>query len=353
MEPNFGSLVLIAGIKYHGELSVSAAPTTASREHTLRETTISVNGAPFRLLEQGQGRAVLFAHGFPDIADTWRAQMAAVANAGFRAIAIDMRGFGQSYAPDSYDLYASPYIVGDLVGVLDSLNIRSAALVGHDWGADHAQRAMLMRPDRFRALISLSIPYAPRGDASLNEDLHSRGLGDRYYALGFEKPGTGKEFLPAEDSIPRILYWLSASPEPQARWDPIDPNKHMLRAAPVAVPEWADSDYLARAIAAFDRTGFETGLNYYRAIQKSFELMAAYKNAVIGQPSLYIWGAADGLCQFFHSDRPTVDDFRANQPGLVGVIRIQNAGHWLQHEAASEVNAAIIDFLREYATWES
>lgn len=321
-------------------------------EHPLHDRKIEVDGETFRVLEQGQGNAVLFAHGFPDTADTWRSQMGAVANAGFRAVAIDMRGFGGSYAPENVDLYTSPYIAGDFVGVLDALEIPCAALIGHDWGADHAQRAMLMRPDRFRALVSLSIPYAPRGDTSLNDDLRAQGLGELYYALDFDRPGAGERFLPAARSIPSILYWLSASPPPDARWDPIEPARHMLRPAPLSIPDWADPNYVRRSIEAFDRTGFEPGLNYYRAVQKTFELMAAFKKDVIRQPSLYIWGAADGLCQFFHPENPMVDDLRANHPGLVDVIRVENAGHWLQHEAADRVNAELVAFLEKHAAWE-
>lgn len=321
--------------------------------HPLRDRKIEVNGETFRVLEQGWGKGILFAHGFPDTADTWRSQMAAVAKAGFRAVALDMRGFGKSYAPDAIDLYTPPHIVGDFVGVLDALEISSAVLVGHDWGADHAQRAMLMRPDRFRALVSLSIPYAPRGDTSLNDDLRARGLGDRYYALDFDRSGASEQFLPASKSIPNILYWLSTSPPPDARWDPIDPAKHMLRPAPVAIPDWVDPYYVRRTIEAFESTGFETGLNYYRAVPKTFELMAAFKNAVIRQPSLYIWGAADGLCQFFHPANPTVNDLRASQPGLIDVIRVEDAGHWLQHEAADRVNAELVSFLQKNVAREA
>lgn len=317
------------------------------------DRVIGIGKKQFRILEQGQGPAVLFAHGFPDTADTWRSQMLAVAEDGFRAVALDMRGFGASYSPSQVELYTSPYIVGDLVGVLDALDIPSCTIVGHDWGADHAQKAMLMRPDRFKALVSVSIPYAPRGDISLNDSLRDRGLGDRYYALAFDEPNTGTQFVPAEKSIASVLYWLSASPPSEQRWDPIDPAKHMLRPAPVSAPDWAGPDYVHRVIAAFAQSGFETGLNYYRAVPKTFELMAAYKNAVIRQPSLYIWGAADRLCQFFHPDNPTVDGMRASQPGLVDVVRLEDAGHWVQHEAADRVNVELLKFLRAYAPRET
>ncbi|MBB4439966.1 MULTISPECIES: alpha/beta fold hydrolase [Rhizobium] len=320
----------------------------AARIRDVSERMINLGGNRFRVLEQGQGPAVLFAHGFPDTADTWRSQLSAVAEQGYRGVALDMRGFGASYSPPEIEQYTSPHIVGDFIGLLDALEIPACALVGHDWGADHAQKAMLMRPDRFRALVSVSIPYAPRGEESLNQSLRARGLGERYYALAFDEPDTGKRFEPAKRSIASVLHWLSASPPPEQRWDPIDPAKHMLRPAPTAPPHWADPDYFSRTVAAFAQSGFETGLNYYRAVPRNFELLSAFKNAPIRQPSLYVWGADDGLCKFFHSDNPEMDDLRASWPGLVDVVRLGGTGHWVQHEAADRFNAELRKFLQDH-----
>jgi pimeloyl-ACP methyl ester carboxylesterase len=311
----------------------------------LRSGIIEINGQKFRVLEQGNGPAVLFCHGFPDTATTWRRQMNAVADAGYRAVALDMRGYGDSYAPVEADLYTSLHIVGDLVGVLDALSITTAVIVGHDWGADHAQRAALLRPDRFSALVSLSIPYAPRGDINYWDFLRTQGFGDRYYALSMLGDGAEQKFEPASRSIPSILYWLSASPEAGAGWNPVDPAMNMLRPSPVSVPDWADPEYVEHTIRAFSKSGFRGGLNYYRALPKTFDLMPAFKNAPISQPSLYIWGEADGLCQFFHPGGPSLDELRKAQPGLVDQIKIENAGHWLQHEAADRVNAELLKFL--------
>lgn len=306
---------------------------------------IIVDGHIFRIIEQGKGPAILFCHGFPDTAFTWQKQMRAVAEAGYRAVALDMRGFGESYAPADYHLYTSLHVVGDLIGLLDALEIDTAVVVGHDWGADYAQRACVMRPDRFRALVSLSIPFAPRADKSLWADLRARGLGQRYYAFDLAQPGTGDRLKPAEETIASALYWLSASPARALRWDPIDPERDMLRPSPVAVPAWADPEYVKHNIRAFERSGFDSGLNHYRALQVTFDLTATFKNKLIDQPSVYIWGGADGLCRFFHPDPPTVTDLRPVWPGLIKVVEIEDAGHWLQHEASERVNAELMQFL--------
>ena len=329
-------------------LGVSPALAAAPKSTDLfpvRRVQVQANGASFHVIEQGEGPAVLFCHGFPDTAETWRSQMRAVAEAGYRAVALDMRGFGASYAPYDVSLYSALHTVGDLVGVLDALGIRSAVLVGHDWGADAAQRAMVMRPDRFRAMVSLSIPFQPRGEISTWDELRRQGLGDRYYAFGMMKPDAEARFEPAERTIPSILYWLSGSPPPGTGWDPVDPARHMLRPSPVAIPSWADPDYVRHTIRSFSKTGFHGGLNYYRAAQETFDLMPAFKGALIQQPSLYIWGAADGLCQLFHPMPPTLEELRHLAPGLVDVVRLENVGHWIQHEASDRLNAELLKFL--------
>lgn len=321
------------------------AQSLVGQDFPVRASEVEANGLSFHVIEQGEGSAVLFCHGFPDTARTWLNQMRAVAEAGYRAVALDMRGYGESYAPADATLYTALHIAGDLVGVLDALRIERAVLVGHDWGADHAWRAALMRPDRFRAVVSLGIPYLPRGEVSHWDALRSQGLEDRSYYFDMLDPDAKSRFAAAEETIPSILYWLSASPQAAARWDPNDPALHMLRPAPVDVPGWADPTYVGHTIRTFARTGFQGGLNHYRALQATFDLMPAYKGAAVRQPSLYIYGAADGLTRLFHPTPPTLDELWRTVPGLLDIVRLENAGHWMQHEAADRVNAVLLDFL--------
>lgn len=329
-------------------LGVSPALATvleAADQFPLRRAQVQANGLPFHVIEQGEGPAVLFCHGFPDTAETWRSQMRAVAEAGYRAVALDMRGYGESYAPAEVHLYSALHIVGDLVGVLDALDIQSAVLVGHDWGADHAWRAMLIRPDRFRAMVSLSIPFMPRGDISHWEQLRKDGLQDRSYYFDMMKPDAEARFAPAAKTIPSVLYWLSASPPAETRWKPNDPDLHMLRPSPEPVPSWANPDYVLHTIRTFEKTGFRGGLNYYRALQTTFDLTPALKGALVYQPSLYIYGAADGLSDSFHPTPPTLDELRSTLPGLVSQLRLEGVGHWIQHEASERLNAELLAFL--------
>jgi pimeloyl-ACP methyl ester carboxylesterase len=314
--------------------------------HPVRESHVKANGGTFRVVEQGQGPAVFFLHGFPDTARTWYSQMQAVAQAGYRAIALDLRGFGGSYSPTDPLLYSATYIAGDLIGILDALQADTAVIVGHDWGADHGQRAMVMRPDRFRAIVSLSIPFQPRGELSAWDSMHSRGLGERYYAFDMMKPHTEDRISDAGKTIPSALYWLSGSPPQGAGWDPLDADRSMFRPAPAQLPGWADPEYVSYNIQAFERSGFRGGLNHYRGAQATFDQLGAYKDVLVEQPSLYIWGDADGLCQLLHPEPPRLEDMRKLAPGLVDVVRLHEIGHWPQHEARDRVNALIVDFLR-------
>jgi pimeloyl-ACP methyl ester carboxylesterase len=333
-----------AGFALASAIPASANPFPVRRSH------VQINGASIYLIEQGEGPAVLFCHGFPDTSETWLSQMRAVAQEGYRAVALDMRGYGGSYAPEEASLYSSLHIVGDLVGTLDALGISSAVLVGHDWGADHCWRAMLMRPDRFHAMVSLSIPYMPRGDISHWDALRQQGLEARSYYFDMLDPDAEERFAPAAATIPSVLYWLSASPPAATRWSPNDPARHMLRTSPLNVPDWTSRDYVQHTVRAFEKTGFRGGLNYYRALQATFDLTAAFKNAVVRQPSLYICGAADGLNEVFHPTPPTLDELRQAMPGLRNYVRLENTGHWIQHEAADRVNEELVRFLGSIET---
>src|SRR6201996_3161640 len=154
---------------------VTVFPFGGAVSPVLKEYDIATNGISLHVTEQGEGPAVLFCHGFPDTSYTWRSQMAAAAAAGYRAIAPDMRGYGRSSAPTDLNLYTPLHTVGDLVGLLDTLDIPSAVIVGHDWGATHAWNAALMRPDRFKAVFCLSVPYVPRGEISVFDRMREAG----------------------------------------------------------------------------------------------------------------------------------------------------------------------------------
>ena len=331
-----GASVLLGRMAGAASLAGVASPA-------LKESDIATNGITLHVTEQGDGPAVLFCHGFPDTSYTWRRQMKAVASAGYRAIAPDMRGYGRSSAPADANLYTPLHTAGDLVGLLDALNISSAVIVGHDWGASHAWNAALLRPDRFNAVFCLSVPYVPRGDVSVFERMRKTGHENDFYMFEQIKPEADQIWAAAAVTIPGVLYWASGSAPADKRWNPMDPARSLHRPAPGALPSWAELNYVNHNIAEFQRTGFHGGLNYYRAAEPYFDLSAAFKGAKITQPSFFIWGKAEGMKELYPL---TIDQMRAGLPGLVAGLELDNVGHWVQHEAHDVVSDQLGKFLR-------
>jgi pimeloyl-ACP methyl ester carboxylesterase len=345
-KPRNHEVIFMKSAEIDASVSLGKVAQAASLASTdgpaLKESDIATNGITLHVTEQGDGPAVLFCHGFPDTSYTWRRQMNAVASAGYRAIAPDMRGYGRSSAPTDSILYTPLQTAGDTVGLLDALNIASAVIVGHDWGATHAWNAAMIRPDRFKAVFCLSVPYFPRGDVSVFERMRTSGHENDFYMFEQIKPEADEIWADAAVTIPGALYWASGSAPTGTRWSPLDSARSLHRPAPGPLPSWVEPDYLAHNVAEFKRTGFHGALNYYRAAEPYFYLSAAWKGATIAQPSFYISGKADGLGVIY----PPLEKLRAGLPGLVGNLELDNVGHWIQHEASAEVSEQLVKFLR-------
>jgi pimeloyl-ACP methyl ester carboxylesterase len=316
--------------------------TNTGDNRCLKQYDVAISGISLHVTEQGSGPAILFVHGFPDTAYTWRKQMRAVASAGYRAIAPDMRGYGRSSAPADPALYTPFQTVGDLVGLLDVLQLSQATIAGHDWGANIAWNAAMMRPDRFNAVFCLAVPYSPRGKASVLDAMKAAGHEDNFYMFQQIRPDADQIWADAAVTIPGALYWASGSAPPEQAWDPFNPVRSLHRKAPEPLPGWIEPDYLAHNIAEFERTGFHGALNYYRAVQPFFDLSAAYMAAKITQPVCFIWGKSDGLFPIYHLTEAAM---RERLTGLKTYAGLDGIGHWVQHEAAAEVNDQLVRFL--------
>src|SRR5439155_7628307 len=203
---------------------------------------IETNGIRLNIAEQGSGPLVLLCHGFPESWYSWRHQLPALAAAGFHAVAPDQRGYGQTDRPEAIDRYTILHLVGDMVGLLDALGVESAVIVGHDWGSPVAWNAALMRPDRFRAVISLSVPYSPR-PAARSARARPQNADTQFYTLYFQASGVAEaEFeRDVRASLRRVLYTLSGDAPADSRWRPVLPRAggfltHSID--PPALPSW-------------------------------------------------------------------------------------------------------------------
>lgn len=322
-------------------LSIAGKPIVTDLSHHF----VDAAGVRLHVVAQGHGPAVLFCHGFPAIWSSWRSAMQAVANIGFRAIALDMRGYGDSDAPDGPDLYMPFHTVGDIIAVLDHFEIDRVMLVGHDFGANVAWNAAMMRPDRIAAVFGVSVPFIQPGGASFLDQLRAAGKTD-FYMFDQMTAEADAKWSDAARTIPACLYWTSAEPPADQRWDPFDPERSMLRPTPVQ-PATIDPDYIEEAVRAFGKTGFHGPLNYYRAIDPFFSIAShAFAGCRIEQPSFFLTGADDGLNAV---RTPTETSLRDTLPGLRGFLTLEGVGHWPQLEAPEPFNESLRQFLQDFA----
>lgn len=314
----------------------------------IAQRTVEANGIQLHLAEQGEGPLVILCHGFPESWYSWRHQLAALAAAGFHAVAPDMRGYGQSDKPAATDQYTLLHLVGDMVGLLDALGAEQAVIAGHDWGAPVAWHAALLRPDRFRAVIALSVPYRPRSRSAPTSVMPRRDDA-MFYQLYFQTLGVAEAELDrdARETIVKVLFAASGD-APPSDISMVPRGGGFLSAMPMpaALPAWlneADVDFYAGEFAC---TGFRGGLNWYRNIDRNWELLAPFARAKVNVPALFIAGDRDLVVAMRGMDK-VIAKLADNVPLLRGTIMLPGCGHWTQQERASEVNAAMVEFLRQ------
>jgi pimeloyl-ACP methyl ester carboxylesterase len=310
--------------------------------------TIEVNGLNIHFAEAGQGPLVVLCHGFPESWYSWRHQLQALAESGYHAVAPDMRGYGRTDKPEAIDQYTIFHLTGDVIGLARALSSDKAVIVGHDWGAPVAWHAALFRPDRFRGVIGLSVPFRPRGPARPTSAMPQTDTAF-FYQLYFQKPGVAEAEFERDPraTIRRSLF--SGSGDAPRLFDPMVPRSGGFLPSgtePERLPSWlteADIDFFA---AEFARTGFRGGLNWYRNIDRNWEQTAPFQGALVTLPALYMAGDRDLVVHFKGADK-LIENLAQFVPGLRQTIMLPSCGHWTQQERPAEVNAAIISFLKD------
>ncbi|MFK3888054.1 alpha/beta fold hydrolase [Sphingomonas sp. NPDC079357] len=310
--------------------------------HGFREYTVEANGIRQHVTEAGEGPAILLCHGFPELGYSWRYQLRALAEAGYRAIAPDMRGYGRTTAPRGAEHYTIFHLTGDMVALLGALGVAQAGIVGHDWGAPVAWTAAQLRPDLFPVVLGMSVPFARRGSISSLDKLRRAGL-DAFYQLYFQTPDRAERELEADvpAAMRRIMWTLSAGPA--SLWSGMIGAEGALaafREPEHAMPWLSDAD-LAHYSAAFGAAGFAGPLNWYRNIDRNWSLTAPLAGLSITQPAWFIIGDRDPILPFV---KPALDALPETVPGLLGTTVLPGVGHWVQQEASDAVNAVLIDF---------
>ncbi len=303
-----------------------------------------------RIADHGEGPVVLMLHGWPESWYSWRHQIIALAEAGYRVIAPDMPGYGKTDSLDSVKDYNIVNIASYVVGILDEIGVDQAILIGHDWGAAIAWSTVQLHPDRFTKLINLSVPFRPSPDRPPME-IYKERFGDRFfYQLYFQHVGEAEaEF----DKDPKgILYRLYSSPD-TFRFAPQVTEKNASAGGwiprlgePKELPDWFSQEDLDFYVNEFTESGFVGGINYYRNIDGNWNLMKPYANNPIKIPVLFMAGDKDNVIGRATREK-LLDAMKPFVPNIDDVILLPNIGHWIQQDTPKAVNDRVIAFLQK------
>ncbi|XP_059632752.1 uncharacterized protein LOC132275308 [Cornus florida] len=317
----------------------------------IEHRTVKVNGLNMHIAEKGQGPLVLFLHGFPELWYSWRHQIVYMAAHGYRAVAPDLRGYGDTTgAPTSATQYTIFHLVGDLVSLLDAITPEEVKVfvVGHDWGAYIAWYLCLFRPDRVKALVNLSVAFMPRNpERSIVESLRA-AYGDDHYVCRFQEPGDIEaEF--AAIGTKRVLKRFLTYRTPGPAYFPKGKGFGDLPDTPIILPSWLSEEDVDYYTTKFEKTGFTGGVNYYRAFDLDWELTAPWTGAQVKVPTKFVVGDLDltyhmpGMKEYIHGG-----GFKKDVPLLQEAVVIEGAAHFINQEKPDEINKHILDFINNF-----
>ena len=310
---------------------------------------VDTNGIKMHIVEQGKGPLVILCHGFPECWYSWRHQLPALANAGFHVVAPDQRGYGQTDRPEPIEAYNILQLTGDIVGLIHALGEEQAIIVGHDWGAPVAWHCALLRPDLFRAIVLLSVPYRSGSweYGRPTEGMKRMAGEQQFYMLYFQEPGQAEAEFEADvrKTMNIFLYSASGDPPPEKRWGRLFGKSEKFLdtgSEPETLPEWLTEQDLAFFTREFERTGFRGGLNWYRNIDRNWELTPFLNGAKLCLPALFAAGEFDPVIAM---NRKAFNTMEISVPQLKKKVLLPGAGHWIQQERPNAVNKLLIEFL--------
>ncbi len=302
------------------------------------------------ILEAGSGPLVLLIHGFPELAISWRAQVQALSEAGYHAVAPDMRGYGATDKPEDAADYSILHLVGDMVALVRALGQTQCVVVGHDWGAPVAWHCALMRPDMFRAVAGLSVPFQPRRPGgpptpAMAAIAKRAGLGELYINQ-FQAPDAHAIFeVDVAAGLRKGFYaYDGATPDARQSTGFIPAGQDFLStvAHDATLPPWMSAEHFQEYVDAFTQGGFKGPIDWYRNLDRNWALTAFVQDQLILQPALFLVGERDPVRHYSGQHEAGLKDWA---PDLRGSHVLAGAGHWLQQERPEEVNRLLLDFL--------
>ncbi len=317
----------------------------------MQSRIVQTDGLAMQVLEAGDGPLVLLIHGFPELGISWRAQVEALAAAGYHAVAPDMRGYGGTTSgPGRREDHTILHLVGDMVDLVRALDAETCVVVGHDWGAPVAWHCALLRPDIFRAVAGLSVPFQPRNPsgppiAAMRALSQKAGLGDLYIAR-FQEHGALMEFETNPEVALRKCFWAydGATPADKRSTGFMPAGISLLETIDDAatLPPWMSPEHFAEYVEAFSAGGFRRPFEWYRCLDLNWALTAFVQGRTIDVPSLFIVGADDPVRHYAGRHEKTLGRWLTD---LRGQHEIAGAGHWIQQEQPEVVNRLLLDFI--------
>lgn len=312
---------------------------------------VETDGLTQQVLEAGEGPLVLLIHGFPELGISWRAQVQALAEAGYHAVAPDMRGYGGTDKPERREDHTILHLVGDMVDLVRALGESECVVVGHDWGAPVAWHCALMRPDIFKAVAGLSVPFQPRRASgpptpAMAAISKRAGLGDLYIST-FQADDAHAIFdADVATGLRKGFYaYDGATPDTRQSTGFIPAGHDFLSVVPddATLPPWMSEAHFQEYVTAFTAGGLKGPIDWYRCLDLNWTLTAFLQGATIHQPSLFLVGERDPVRHYSGQHEAGLKDWLTD---LRGQVVLPGAGHWVQQERPDQVNAALLGFLQ-------
>ncbi len=307
---------------------------------------VEVNGIRMRILEAGRGPLVVLLHGFPELGYSYRHQVTALAEAGYHAVAPDLRGYGGTDVPTEPDAYVQPRLAGDVIQLIQTLGAVDAVVVGHDWGSPLAANVALFRPDLVRGVALLSVPYTPRGDTDMLSNLEAL-LGPHNYQSYFQSDAAQRE-LEADPRRTMLASLVGVSGDRRQGTGLASAEQGwlaMMGEVPDTLPDWLSEQDVDVYATEFAHTGFYGALSWYRVSRTNWELLAPWHRAPLLQPALFIGGDRDPVLGWPAMREWAVEGQRKVVPNLTRAEILPGCGHWIQQERPGEVNELLLEFL--------
>jgi pimeloyl-ACP methyl ester carboxylesterase len=333
-----------------------ASPVSEADLSDITHRRIETNGINLHIAEAGSGPLVVMVHGFPETWYSWRHQLPALAAAGYHAVALDLRGYGESDAPEELESYSLRNHLADLLGLFDALEADQAVLVGHDIGAGITWAATELHPERVAAHITFGINYGPRSDVPPTEMIQ-QFAGDRFnFALYAQQPGVPEAEFEADirTSMRVFMYALSGDAPPDVvpfLFGEKEAGTNMFEGLPdpETLPPWLTEEDLDTYTEAFETSGFRGAFNGYRNFDSDWHDLPEVGTLGIRQPALFIGGRRDPAVMYTMDALPVMEQM---VPDLRKIVLLPGCGHWTQQEQPDDVNAELLDFLHREIAWQ-